>query len=282
MACKGSSHATDRTMTTPPCRRRSRVRVFPLLATRHPVPCQGRRLLTSPESSLQEAVSLPVQSRLLPVAARQPGTRSRKQEAGSWIRPDLRVPPQSSSARQAAVHTVVRRPRCVCCRQARRDGLLKRHLFDWREEGVPMQIAVVGPDDLPELLPLMRAYCDFYQVAPEDQALLADPQREGLQLLARDDAGRAVGFATLYWTWQTLAAARVGVMNDLYVAAEARGTGVADGLVAACLERCREHGATHLTWQTARDNHRAQAVYERIGATREDRWLDYELSVDPG
>jgi hypothetical protein len=89
--------------------------------------------------------------------------------------------------------------------------VLKRHLFDWLEEGVPMQIAVVGPADLPELLPLMRAYCDFYQVAPEDQALLelsqallADPQREGVQLLARDDdGGRAVGFATLYWTWQS-------------------------------------------------------------------------------
>jgi hypothetical protein len=58
-----------------------------------------------------------------------------------------------------------------------------------------MQIAVVGPADPPELPPLMRAYCDFYQVAPEDQALLelsqallADPQREGLQLLARDGA----------------------------------------------------------------------------------------------
>ena len=37
-----------------------------------------------------------------------------------------------------------------------------------------------------------------------------------------------------------------------------------------------------VTWQTAVDNHRAQAVYERIGATREDRWLDYQLPVDPG
>jgi GNAT superfamily N-acetyltransferase len=151
-----------------------------------------------------------------------------------------------------------------------------------------VRITVVGAADLPELLPLLRAYCDFYRVAPSDrallelsQALLADPQREGLQLLARDDAGRAVGFATLYWTWQTLAAARVGVMNDLFVAAEARGTGVADGLIAACLERCRGHGATRLVWQTARDNARSQAVYERIGATREDRWLDYQLPVDP-
>jgi GNAT superfamily N-acetyltransferase len=151
-----------------------------------------------------------------------------------------------------------------------------------------MRITVVGAADVPELLPLVRAYCDFYQVTPSDQellalsrALLADPKREGLQLLARDDAGRAVGFATLYWTWQTLAAARVGVMNDLYVAAEARGLGVAEGLIAACLERCREHGATRLVWQTAVDNHRAQAVYARVGATRDERWLDYELLVQP-
>ena len=151
-----------------------------------------------------------------------------------------------------------------------------------------MRITVVGPVDLPELLPLLRAYCDFYEVAPSDQALvelsralLADPRHEGLQLLARDDAGRAVGFATLYWTWQTLAATRVGLMNDLFVAPEARGGGVARALIGACLERCREHGATELIWQTARDNHRAQALYDRLGATRDDRWLDYSLPVDP-
>ena len=150
------------------------------------------------------------------------------------------------------------------------------------------KITLVGPADLPELLPLLRAYCDFYEVAPADEALLglsrallADPRREGLQLLARDNAGRAVGFATLYWTWQTLSAARVGVMNDLYVAPEARGTGVAGALIDACVERCREHGATALIWQTARDNTRAQALYDRIGATRDDRWLDYSLPVDP-
>jgi len=151
-----------------------------------------------------------------------------------------------------------------------------------------MWITVVGATDLPDLLPLVRAYCDFYQVAPSDRqllelsrALLADPRREGLQLLAHDDAGRAIGFATLYWTWQTLVAARVGVMNDLFVAPEARGMGVAEGLIAACLERCREYGATRLVWQTARDNQRAQAVYARVGAARDDRWLDYQLPVQP-
>jgi GNAT superfamily N-acetyltransferase len=146
-------------------------------------------------------------------------------------------------------------------------------------------IDVVGEDDLPALGPLLRAYLDFYEVAPPDddvlalcRALLADPEREGLQLLARDDGGRAIGFATIFWSWSTTHARRIGVMNDLYVAPEARGTGLADALIAACRERCRARGAARLVWQTALDNARAQAVYDRMGAER-SRWLDYDLPV---
>src|SRR5919197_281630 len=94
-------------------------------------------------------------------------------------------------------------------------------------------IQVVRRQDLPDLLPLMRAYCDFYKVSPGDQALLRlatalidNPECEGLQLLAREPDGRAVGFATIFWTWSTLSAARIGVMNDLYVVPESRGNGI--------------------------------------------------------
>ena len=149
-----------------------------------------------------------------------------------------------------------------------------------------MTIARVTEADLAELLPLMRAYCDFYEVSPPDEALLAlaraliaDPEREGVQLLARDGDG-AVGFATIYWSWATSIAARIGVMNDLFVAPTARGTGAADALIQACAEECRRHGAAELTWQTARDNLRAQKVYDRIGAERAE-WVDYSLSVRP-
>jgi GNAT superfamily N-acetyltransferase len=148
------------------------------------------------------------------------------------------------------------------------------------------RIATVGEDDLPDLLPLMRGYCDFYGSAPPDddllamaRALIADPEREGVQLIARDEGdGRAVGFATIFWTWSTNAAARVGTMNDLFVSEAARGGDVADALIEACVERCRERGAIRLEWQTALDNRRAQAVYERVGGKRE-QWLDYSLPV---
>jgi GNAT superfamily N-acetyltransferase len=150
-------------------------------------------------------------------------------------------------------------------------------------------ITTVTEADVPELLLLMRGYCDFYEVDPSDDALLAmsrmlidDPELEGVQLIARDDDGEAVGFATIFWTWSTLSASRLAVMNDLFVVADARGGGHADALIAECVERARARGATELAWQTAKDNARAQAVYDRVGATRDERWLDYSLDVAPG
>jgi len=144
-------------------------------------------------------------------------------------------------------------------------------------------VSLVGEAELDELLPLMRGYSDFYEVTPTDEALLtlsraliADPRREGQQFLARDGDGRAIGFATVYWLWSTTSATRIGLMNDLFVAPEGRGSGAAEALIERCREACREHGASKLTWQTAKDNGRAQAVYDRIGGERSE-WLDYSL-----
>ena len=147
-------------------------------------------------------------------------------------------------------------------------------------------IATVTEADLPELLPLMRGYCDFYEVNPSDdellafsRELLASPELDGVQLLARDDEGPAIGFATILWTWSTLSASRIAVMNDLFVSPDSRGSGAADALIKACAERAREHGATSLEWQTARDNDRARKVYDRVGGRMSDRWVDYDLSL---
>ncbi len=148
------------------------------------------------------------------------------------------------------------------------------------------EVRLVTEDDLTDVVPLMRGYLGFYGVEPANdevvalcRALLADPHREGVQLLARDDSGTAVGFATVYWTWSTLSAARIAVMNDLFVAPEARGSGTAEQLIEACADLCRERGdIASLGWQTAKDNLRAQTVYDRVGGVREE-WIDYSISL---
>jgi GNAT superfamily N-acetyltransferase len=148
-----------------------------------------------------------------------------------------------------------------------------------------VEIDSASESDLPALLPLLRAYCDFYGASPSDdgltamvRALIGAPDADGMLLVARDGDAAPVGFATVGWKWSSLRAARIAVMEDLFVAPEARGQGTADGLIRACADRAREHGAPVLSWQTATDNHRAQAVYERVGATG-DAWLEYELEL---
>jgi GNAT superfamily N-acetyltransferase len=144
---------------------------------------------------------------------------------------------------------------------------------------------VVGEGDLADLLPLLEAYCAFYESEPGRErlaalarALIADPGREGIHLLARDAAGRAIGFATLYWTWSTTRAGRLAIMNDIYVAPEGRGSGAAEALMHACADHARAHGALAMEWATAPENDRAQAVYERFGGVRED-WVNYGIEL---
>jgi GNAT superfamily N-acetyltransferase len=153
-------------------------------------------------------------------------------------------------------------------------------------------IETVGAADVPELMPMLRAYCDFYRVDPSDERLralvtaLIDDPSEGLQLIARDSDGAAapttsgkgapLGFATIYWTWQTLHAARVGVLNDLFVIPAARGSGTGRALIERCRELCRQRGAEKLVWETAPDNATAQRLYDGIGAEK-STWLTYEL-----
>jgi GNAT superfamily N-acetyltransferase len=146
-----------------------------------------------------------------------------------------------------------------------------------------VEIRSAREDELDELLPLMRAYCEFYESSPTDEGvmtmartLITDPS-QGAAFIARQD-GRAIGFATLDWKWSMLKGARIGYLEDLFVDPDARGRGTADALIRACADRCRELGMPALEWLTAPDNLRARKVYDRTGA-ESDTYVEYDLGL---
>jgi GNAT superfamily N-acetyltransferase len=148
-------------------------------------------------------------------------------------------------------------------------------------EGIEIRPAT--EDELGELLPLLRAYCDFYESSPTDEgvttmtrSLITDPA-QGAVFIARQD-GRAIGFATVDWKWSMLKGARIGYLEDLFVDPAARGGGAADALIQACADRCRELDMPAMEWLTAPDNHRAQKVYNRTGA-ESDTYVEYDLEL---
>jgi GNAT superfamily N-acetyltransferase len=152
-----------------------------------------------------------------------------------------------------------------------------------RELAEGIEIRPARLEEADELLPLMRAYCDFYESSPPDQGvlemartLISDPS-QGVVFIAREGE-RAVGFATLDWKWSMLKGAKIGFLEDLYVLEELRGRGIADALIAVCAERCRELGMPAMQWLTQPHNRRAQAVYDRTGAPAETL-VEYDLAV---
>jgi GNAT superfamily N-acetyltransferase len=148
-------------------------------------------------------------------------------------------------------------------------------------EGV--EIRPARTEEIAEMMPLIRAYCEFYDTEPNDEGirkmfetLITDPS-QGAVFIARAE-GEAVGFATLDWKWSSLKGAKIGYLEDLFVDPGARGKGIADALIEVCAGRCRELGMPAMSWQTAPDNRRAQQVYNRTGAEA-DTYLEYDLEL---
>jgi GNAT superfamily N-acetyltransferase len=133
--------------------------------------------------------------------------------------------------------------------------------------------------DLEALMPLLRGYCDSDEgLERMARAVIAAPEDQAFLLVATDADDGVVGFAACAWKWSSLRGARVVVLDDLFVAESARGGGHADALIEASAAVARRHGAPVLTWLTAPDNHRAQAVYNRLGGQAE-MFLEYELEL---
>ncbi|MGB2850205.1 MAG: GNAT family N-acetyltransferase [Solirubrobacterales bacterium] len=151
-------------------------------------------------------------------------------------------------------------------------------------DDVETTISKVTEIDLSELLPMMRAYCEFYETNPRDdrlvalsKALLGDPG-EGVQYIARGEDRAALGFATVFWSWDTTEAVRTGIMHDLFVVPEARGRAVGRKLIEACRGACRKRGVGKLVWETAPDNETAQRLYDSTGA-ESSLWKIYSLDA---
>jgi ribosomal protein S18 acetylase RimI-like enzyme len=93
--------------------------------------------------------------------------------------------------------------------------------------------------------------------------------------------GRAVGFVQLYPLFSSTAPRprRLWLLNDLYVAPEARGGGVGRALLERARGLAEETGAAGIELVTAATNTVAQGLYESVGYRRDEQFLRFELGL---
>jgi len=136
--------------------------------------------------------------------------------------------------------------------------------------------------DLDLLVPLFDEYRQFYR-KPSDPALARRFLRERFEhnqsiiFLALLPDGSAAGFTQLYPSFSSASAARIFILNDLYVRPEARRQKVGTLLLDTAARYAREAGAVRLTLSTEVTNETAQALYRSGNWVTQDDFYVYNL-----
>lgn len=135
-------------------------------------------------------------------------------------------------------------------------------------------IKVVSQENLPVVLPLIRQYQTFYEVADiSDErnarffAQFCQDNAAGKQFVFYD-GDVAIGFATVYFTYTSTIAAKVAVLNDLFVLPTHRRKGIGKQLIEHCHTYAKENEAVRLQWVTATDNVDAQKLYDAMPTSK--------------
>lgn len=137
-----------------------------------------------------------------------------------------------------------------------------------------MVFEVARMDDIPELVGLLALL--FEQEAeftPDREAqvrgltkIIAD-EHAGFIMVARD-AGRIVGMVNILFTVSTALGERVGLLEDMVVSCESRGSGTGSALLEKALETATQKGCRRMTLLTDADNDGAHRFYECGGFTK--------------
>jgi ribosomal protein S18 acetylase RimI-like enzyme len=129
-------------------------------------------------------------------------------------------------------------------------------------------VRVAGPGDAEVVARLLGDFRDHEQRHwPPDETMLAGVRRllerdDGEFLLGGDPPAGVVQLRYRYGLWWD---AEDCCVEDVFVRAEARGTGLGRALVSAAIERARERGCRRLELDTGDDNVAAQGLYRSLG-----------------
>jgi peptide deformylase len=139
-------------------------------------------------------------------------------------------------------------------------------------DGRPVSISLATPSDLDTVATLLRAVdLHYHEQAEPVKAYMAvaasalDPRADCEVALATVD-GQPVGLATFAVVYPGSPLAGLMFMKELFVLAPFRGLGIGRQLIGYLAAVARERGCRRMAWTAERDNPRAMAFYQGLGA----------------
>lgn len=148
-----------------------------------------------------------------------------------------------------------------------------------------MRIVQATLEHLDLLTPMFIKYREFY-----GELALPDSSRKFLEnrlkrkesviyMALADEEDRLLGYCQLYPSFSSLSLKRVWILNDIYVAEDARRQLVADRLLQTAKKMAKDTNAIRLRVATSQSNLAAQKTYESIGFREDTVFKNYTLEL---
>lgn len=151
---------------------------------------------------------------------------------------------------------------------------------------LPDGVRTATPDDVPDILRLIRALAD-YEREPDAVATTEDDLRTWLfgddavaDVLVAEAAGRVVGMALWFRTYSTWTGVPGIHLEDLFVEPEQRGSGLGKALLTSLARIAVDRGYQRVEWVVLDWNTPSIEFYRSLGARGMQGWSTYRLTGD--
>jgi ribosomal protein S18 acetylase RimI-like enzyme len=145
----------------------------------------------------------------------------------------------------------------------------------------------IKADDLTAVGQMFALYREFYGQSPDldlAQNFMTErfERHESVVLVAETTEKELVGFCQMYPDFCSVEAAPspIYTLYDLFVVPEARRMGVGRALLLAAEARAAADGKVRMDLKTAKDNLKAQALYESMGWVRDEVFFAYSRRIN--
>jgi ribosomal protein S18 acetylase RimI-like enzyme len=150
-------------------------------------------------------------------------------------------------------------------------------------QSATIEVRRASSADLDMVAPLFDAYRQFYRQTADlalARAFIGERLIQGDSVIfVATTGGAGLGFTQLYPSFSSVSARRLWILNDLFVAPQARQQGIARLLMEAARQHALSTRARRLVLATAHTNQVAQRLYEALGYRRDDAYAHYELEL---
>src|ERR1700761_4651364 len=142
-----------------------------------------------------------------------------------------------------------------------------------------MNLRPAAPDDIPQVMRLVRGLADYERLTHKFVAteadyrnlLFGDPVRAHA-ILAETDDGEAAGIALYYYTVSTFAGHTCLFLEDLFVEPAHRGSGIGLALLRHLAAKALDENCGSIDWRVLNWNDPAIKFYDSIGARPLHEW----------